>query len=125
MIDLVATARALRAGGLSHNAIARTLGCSGSHIQRVLSPARPGGRRPPHRIAWRVMPDPAGGPSPADLHARRREMPDDTRGLTARLMGDPIPGDARRAGPAPRTVTLAPLTPETRPHDRESAPSAR
>src|SRR5579859_2894825 len=35
---------------------------------------------------------------PADLAARRAEIPDDTRSLTARLMGDPI---ARRASRPP------------------------
>jgi hypothetical protein len=28
----------------------------------------------------------------------RAEIPDDTRDLTGRLMGDPIPGDRRRSG---------------------------
>ena len=31
----------------------------------------------------------------ADVAARRAEVPPDTRGLTARLFGDPIPGDTR------------------------------
>lgn len=33
----------------------------------------------------------------ADVEARFAEIPPDTRGLTARLFGDPIPGDPRRA----------------------------
>jgi len=33
-----------------------------------------------------------------DFEARLAEIPKDDRGLTARLMGDPIPGDPRRHG---------------------------
>jgi hypothetical protein len=34
-----------------------------------------------------------------EWHARLGEIPDDTRGLTARVFGDPIPGDQRRRRP--------------------------
>lgn len=34
---------------------------------------------------------------PADIEARLAEIPRDTRSLTGRLFGDPIPGDPRRA----------------------------
>lgn len=35
---------------------------------------------------------------PAAIVARRlAEIPDDLRGLTARILGDPLPGDRRRA----------------------------
>ena len=33
-----------------------------------------------------------GHPSQIDLDARLAEIPDDTRGLTARICGDPLPG---------------------------------
>ena len=40
----------------------------------------------------------------ADALKRSAEIPADTRCLTARLFGDPIPGDPRRANPE-RTTT--------------------
>lgn len=47
---------------------------------------------------------PTAAPSPpaATVAARRAEIPDDTRGLTARVLGDPLPGrsalDRERGG---------------------------
>lgn len=37
-----------------------------------------------------------GGAAPDEYEARRREIPADNRGLTATILGDPIPGDTRR-----------------------------
>jgi hypothetical protein len=67
----------------------------------------------------------AGRVTPQDWAARIAEIPDDKRSLTARVFGDPIPGDQRRrriTQPRPRSVSLhrtAPVPAEDQP------PSAR
>jgi hypothetical protein len=57
-----------------------------------------------------------------DWYARLAEIPDDTRDLTARVLGDPIPNDRRRCrseGVAPRRVSVCESAGATAPGDRK------
>lgn len=88
-------------GGLSFKAIARAIGvASGDTIKRWLDPKWAERSRQYQRDTYQRVEDvhlvPLDrGPDERDLKARWREIPPDTRDLTARLCGDPLPG--RRA----------------------------
>ena len=103
-------ARRLLEAGYSKRQVTRILGCSDTMMRRALDPdnwakrlADNNRKRAAERAALkavyplgiivslypRVLTD-------AELAARRALVPDDTRTITAALMGDPIPNDKRR-----------------------------
>jgi hypothetical protein len=98
-LSLEAMARAMRADGLSYREIGAGLGISESKVRRILDPrlAERAGERDRRRQR-----DAVARPSlqvverAAELRARKREIPEDTRSLTALLCGDPLPNDRRR-----------------------------
>lgn len=101
-------ARVLRAKGWAWRKIARQLGIS---VERLRTAIEPGfGKRRYQRQKRLAMPGHAHvrpgrrptKPKAADVAARLAEIPDDERGLTQRLLGDPLPGRSaldRRAMP--------------------------
>jgi hypothetical protein len=93
-------ARAMLARGTSSTQIASYFGSTTTTIRCWLDPEyaahcrqrindrrreKAGIRPPRHTVAWARPPE-------ADTMARLAEIPPDDRGLTARLMGDPLPG---------------------------------
>lgn len=95
MIDKAAIARDLRAQGLSYNEIGREIGCGGSRVYRMLNPEADQRNRA-NEAARRAKPRPDVKAEPVDWKAKLREIPEDTRSLTALLCGDPLPNDPRR-----------------------------
>lgn len=80
-------ARRMRAAGASWMGIAAHFQISKGTIRDRLDPSA--SRRKDRRL-W--SPPFEGGPPREDVEARRSEIPNDLRSLTARLAGDPLPG---------------------------------
>jgi hypothetical protein len=102
--DQIARARRLFAAGMNYEAIGRRLGCHGTTVHRVLDPDfarqqqarrhQPGAEVKFSEQTRALISERA--TFAADALARLAEIPRDTRNLTARICGDPIPGDPRR-----------------------------
>lgn len=100
----IAKARQLRDAGMCMEHIARQLGIgSGYTIKRWLDPKTAEANRLMQRLTHKPRPAPTPNwlrtdrhrPTQADIQARLAEIPPDTRSITARIFGDPLPG--RRA----------------------------
>jgi hypothetical protein len=85
--------RRLKADGWTYKRLARAFATSPAGVHAICNP-KPPKPKEPKKKAGEVC-RAAYKPSPEDYAARLSEIPPDTRTLTARLMGDPIPG--RRA----------------------------
>lgn len=98
-IELV---RQLRAAGMGWVRIGKAVGLGEHRIRRIVDPEYRARR---NKLAERRRPRPrknevggplsagvVGRPSAEKLRAIALALPSDTRGLTARLMGDPLPG---------------------------------
>ncbi len=98
-----AKARELRALGWSYLRISSVIGCAPESLRRHCDPtaaarirdSRADETPEPKRKAGRQFVRNIYAAARADFEARIAEIPPDTRDLTGRLMGDPIPG--RRA----------------------------
>lgn len=95
------TILALHAAGHREAMIAKRLGVTRDTVMRWIDPAwrekrnrmiAEARRRRGKVDASRILPPGIR----ADIEARLAEIPPDTRDLTGRLLGDPIPGDPRR-----------------------------
>jgi hypothetical protein len=102
--ELLASAEKMRAEGRSWHAISQSIGQTKSWIRYRIDPAYQELRKAQSSTAAHHGIDPALLPSrgispltKAELRERLRLIPMDTRDTTGRLMGDPIPGDRRRA----------------------------
>jgi len=92
-------ARAMLAKGISHSGVARVFGVTVTTVRRRLDPlyathvrertnlARAIKRGNDVPITVRYQPPPE-----QDIAARLAEIPRDTRSLTGRILGDPLPG---------------------------------
>ena len=102
--DQITRARQLLAAGVNYKTIGQRLGCCGTTVHRALDPdfnrQIQEQRHQPGAIAKFTAQTEViiaeRRTFAADALARLAEIPADVRGLTARLMGDPIPGDRRR-----------------------------
>lgn len=100
----VKEAKRLRSEGLTFAEIGKALGVTGSTAHNWLDPSfaqarrdqinRNRGSRPLRRVTSTATRTAAGAPSDTDIEKRLREIPQDTRSLTGRLFGDPLPGRA-------------------------------
>lgn len=105
--DQIEEARQLQARGWTFKRIGERLGCAFHTVKRVLDPDYAVKRRIQVREARQIrepsLPRKTARENAtaisikADAAARLAEIPPDTRSLTARMFGDPIPGDPRRA----------------------------
>ena len=111
--DQIARARLMHAAGINFKDIGKRLGCHGTTVHRALDAAF--ARQRQDRInTLRTLQREADRTAPkyskqtqvviaerttfaGDAAARLAEIPKDTRSQTARICGDPIPGDPRRA----------------------------
>lgn len=104
--EVVERARALRAGGMSWMRIAALLGVGDDGLRRRLVPGYAERRAAAKRAAYaarsrgekkrvQVNRVPSTGVTPDEAWRALASIPADTRDLTARLFGDPLPG--RRA----------------------------
>lgn len=84
-------AKRLRASGMGYDEITATLGTTLHQVRKIFDQAYA-----IRNVKWKyVDADFMGAAARADAERLLAEVPPDTRGLTERLMGDPIPG--RRA----------------------------
>lgn len=105
--EQIEEARELLALGWSYPRIAERIGCNYEQARRALDAdyavnrriqireARQRRYKPEKRLAGRE--NASGASVKEDAAARLAEIPRDTRSLTQRLCGDPIPNDPRRA----------------------------
>ena len=95
-------ARKMLAYGTPWKGVAAQLGVSSETLRRRLDPAYDLFMREKYERRSYGRVDTAHRPprpmTDAALKAYKALIPPDTRSLTARLLGDPIPGDMRRAG---------------------------
>jgi hypothetical protein len=105
--EQIEEARQLHARGWTFKRIGERLGCAFHTVKRVLDPEYAVKRRIQVRESRQIR-EPSLPRKTArenatavsvkeDAAARLAEIPADTRSLTQRLCGDPIPGDPRRA----------------------------
>jgi hypothetical protein len=91
-------AKAMRAAGTSWRLIAKEFGVSQEKVQRKIDPGYAEHRneqlRAKYRAETRAITNhyASGAQTSADAERLMDEIPRDTRDLTARLMGDPLPG---------------------------------
>jgi hypothetical protein len=103
-LEILARAEQLRADGTSWESISQQLGQTKSWIRYRIDPSYKELRRKQCSqvfagIDHSCMPSRAVPPlNEQQLRERLSLVPKDTRDLTGRLMGDPIPNDLRRAG---------------------------
>jgi len=106
-LEQIEEAQQLQAKGWTFKRIGERLGCAFHTVKRVLDPDYAVKRRIQVREARQIR-EPSLPRKTArenatavsvkeDAAARLAEIPPDTRSLTQRLCGDPIPGDPRRA----------------------------
>ncbi len=95
-----AEARELLAKGTPYNQIAKIYGSSWSAVRCWLDPEFAAKRRVQRNTAKRISRSRAGkaasinnyrSPPSSDISLRLAEIPPDTRSMTQRLMGDPLP----------------------------------
>jgi hypothetical protein len=103
-LEILAKAEQMRAEGQSWEHISKTLEQTKSWIRYRIDPTYKELRKQHSQNVFAGI-DPACMPSRAapplnqeQLRARLSLVPKDTRDLTGRLMGDPIPNDLRRTG---------------------------
>lgn len=103
-LEILAKAEQLRAGGMSWEKLSQELGQTKSWIRYRIDPTYKELRRKQCQNVFQGI-DPACMPSRGvppltkeQLRERLSLVPKDTRDLTGRLMGDPIPNDLRRTG---------------------------
>lgn len=65
-------------------------------LKRIGHEGAPRQKRPRFELGIKHFERPEWGPKRAERLARLSEIPDDTRDMTARLFGDPLPNDPRR-----------------------------
>lgn len=107
--EQIEIAKTLHADGWSYARIGERLGCKYEPIRRAIDAdyavnrriqvreARQRRYKPEKRSARAGRENASGASVKEDAAARLAEVPPDTRTLTQRLCGDPIPGDPRRA----------------------------
>lgn len=81
-------ARVKRCNGASYKELASEFGKSKNWFRYRLDTT--------YRRRWRDGEEPPSALTQAELRERLALVPRDTRDLTGRIMGDPIPGDQRR-----------------------------
>lgn len=108
----VSEARRLIRGGMSKTKVAIHLGCSFATLLYGLDPSYRESANERKRQRIYLGGEEVFAPTEADVAARLAEIPDeDTRTITARLMGDPHPNDKRLAGRSPPGLRFHALQP--------------